>query len=88
MRPGSLTLDEPSLMRDAALADAGLAYMWEARVRGDLASGHLVSVLLTGCHRRRGSASIIPTAATCRPLCALSSTCSVDVTHTPDFPPE
>jgi DNA-binding transcriptional LysR family regulator len=43
--PGSLTLDEPTLMRDAALADAGLAYMWEARVRGDLASGHLVSVL-------------------------------------------
>jgi DNA-binding transcriptional LysR family regulator len=43
--PGSLTLDEPSLMRDAALADAGLAYMWEARVRGDLARGHLASVL-------------------------------------------
>jgi DNA-binding transcriptional LysR family regulator len=43
--PGSLTLDEASLMRDAALADAGLAYMWEAHVRGDLASGHLVSVL-------------------------------------------
>jgi DNA-binding transcriptional LysR family regulator len=43
--PGSLTLDEPSLMRDAALADAGLAYMWEARVRGDIACRHLVSVL-------------------------------------------
>ena len=43
--PGSLTLDEPTLMRDAALADAGLAYMWEARVRADLACGHLVSVL-------------------------------------------
>jgi DNA-binding transcriptional LysR family regulator len=43
--PGSLTLDEPSLMREAALADAGLAYMWEARVRGDLTGGHLVSVL-------------------------------------------
>jgi len=43
--PGSLTLDEPTLMRDAALADAGLAYMWEARVRGDLARGHLVCVL-------------------------------------------
>jgi DNA-binding transcriptional LysR family regulator len=43
--PGSLTLDEPTLMSDAVLADAGLAYMWEARVRGDLASGHLVSVL-------------------------------------------
>ena len=43
--PGSLTLDESSLMREAALADAGLAYMWEARVRGDLTRGHLVSVL-------------------------------------------
>ena len=43
--PGSLTLDEPTLMRDVALADAGLAYMWEVRVRADLASGHLVSVL-------------------------------------------
>jgi DNA-binding transcriptional LysR family regulator len=43
--PGSLTLDEPTLMRDAALADAGLSYMWEARVRADLACGHLVSVL-------------------------------------------
>jgi DNA-binding transcriptional LysR family regulator len=43
--PGFLTLDEPSLMREAALADAGLAYLWEARVRSDLACGHLVSVL-------------------------------------------
>ena len=43
--PGSLTLDEPTLMRDAALAGAGLAYMWEARVRADLACGQLVSVL-------------------------------------------
>jgi DNA-binding transcriptional LysR family regulator len=43
--PGSLTLDDPTLMRDAALADAGLAYLWEARVRADLARGHLISVL-------------------------------------------
>jgi DNA-binding transcriptional LysR family regulator len=43
--PGSLTLDEPSLMREAALADAGLAYMWEAHVREDIVSGRLVSVL-------------------------------------------
>lgn len=43
--PGALTLDEPTLMREAALADAGLAYMWEPRVRGDLACGDLVSVL-------------------------------------------
>jgi DNA-binding transcriptional LysR family regulator len=43
--PGVLTLDEPTLTRDAALADAGLAYMWEAHVRGDLARGDLVSVL-------------------------------------------
>jgi len=43
--PGSLTLDEPSLMRDAALAGAGLAYMWEAHVREDIGSGRLVPVL-------------------------------------------
>jgi DNA-binding transcriptional LysR family regulator len=43
--PGSLTLDEATLMREAALAGAGLAYIWEARVRDDLARGHLVSVL-------------------------------------------
>ncbi len=43
--PGVLTLDEPTLTHDAALADAGLAYMWEAHVRGDLARGDLVSVL-------------------------------------------
>jgi DNA-binding transcriptional LysR family regulator len=43
--PGTLTLDEPTLMRDAARADAGLAYIWEAHVRNDLAQGELVSVL-------------------------------------------
>jgi DNA-binding transcriptional LysR family regulator len=43
--PGSLTLDEPSLMREAALADAGLAYLWDAHVRDDLAKGRLVAVL-------------------------------------------
>jgi DNA-binding transcriptional LysR family regulator len=43
--PGSLTLDEPSLMRDAALADAGLAYMWDLQVKADIDEGRLVSVL-------------------------------------------
>lgn len=43
--PGTLTLDESSLMRDAALADAGLAYMWEAYVREDIATGRLLPVL-------------------------------------------
>jgi DNA-binding transcriptional LysR family regulator len=43
--PGTLTLDEPSLMRDAALAGAGLAYMWEDQVREDIESGRLLSVL-------------------------------------------
>jgi DNA-binding transcriptional LysR family regulator len=43
--PGSLTLDEPSLMRDAVLADGGLAYLWEEHVSADIASGRLVSVL-------------------------------------------
>jgi DNA-binding transcriptional LysR family regulator len=43
--PGVLTLDEPTLMREAALADAGLAYLWDAHVKDDLESGRLVSVL-------------------------------------------
>jgi DNA-binding transcriptional LysR family regulator len=43
--PGELTLDEPSLMRDAALAGAGLAYLWEASIAQDLADGRLVPVL-------------------------------------------
>jgi DNA-binding transcriptional LysR family regulator len=43
--PGSLTLDEATLMHEAALADAGLAYILEARVRADLECGRLVCVL-------------------------------------------
>jgi len=43
--PGTLTLDEPSLMREAALADAGLAYMWEAHVKEDITTGRLIPVL-------------------------------------------
>ena len=43
--PGVLTLDEPTLLREAALAGAGLACMWEARIAQDLAAGRLVSVL-------------------------------------------
>jgi len=43
--PGVLTLDDPSLMRDAAIAGAGVAYLWDASVRDDLAAGRLVAVL-------------------------------------------
>jgi DNA-binding transcriptional LysR family regulator len=43
--PGVLTLDEPTLARDAALAGAGLAYMREAWIAQDVAAGGLVSVL-------------------------------------------
>jgi DNA-binding transcriptional LysR family regulator len=43
--PGALTLDEPSLIHEAALAGAGLAYMWEPSVAADIASGCLVPVL-------------------------------------------
>jgi DNA-binding transcriptional LysR family regulator len=43
--PGVLTLDDPSLMRDAAIAGAGVAYLWDASVKDDLAAGRLVSVL-------------------------------------------
>lgn len=43
--PGTLMLQDPSLMRLAALAGAGLAYVAEWRVEDDLASGRLVSLL-------------------------------------------
>ena len=43
--PGGLTLDEGGLMREAALAGAGLAYIGEPSVREDLAGGRLVTVL-------------------------------------------
>lgn len=43
--PGVLTLDDSSLMMDAALAGAGLAYLSEWSVRGHLASGALSAVL-------------------------------------------
>jgi DNA-binding transcriptional LysR family regulator len=43
--PGVLTLSEPTLMREAALASAGLAYLRKAWVAQDVAAGRLVSVL-------------------------------------------
>jgi DNA-binding transcriptional LysR family regulator len=43
--PGALTLDEPSLMRQAALAGAGLAHLWEAPIASDIEGGRLVRVL-------------------------------------------
>lgn len=43
--PGQLTLDESELMRQAALAGAGLAYLSETAVVADLESGALVEVL-------------------------------------------
>ncbi|HEX4182757.1 MAG TPA: LysR family transcriptional regulator [Caulobacteraceae bacterium] len=42
---GMLTLNDPTLIRDAALAGAGLAYILEAWIAEDLAAGRLVSVL-------------------------------------------
>jgi DNA-binding transcriptional LysR family regulator len=43
--PGTLLLDDPSLMRRAALAGAGLAYMADWRVADDVAAGRLVPLL-------------------------------------------
>jgi DNA-binding transcriptional LysR family regulator len=43
--PGVLTLNEPTLMRAAALAGAGLAYLRKAWIAQDVAAGRLVSVL-------------------------------------------
>jgi len=42
---GSLTLDEPSLVRIAAKSGVGLGYVMEADVRDDIAAGRLVQVL-------------------------------------------
>lgn len=42
---GSLTLDEPSLVRIAAQEGMGLGYIMEADVRDDLSAGRLVRVL-------------------------------------------
>jgi len=42
---GTLTLDEPQLMLDAARAGLGLAYLAEFNVAEDLATGHLERVL-------------------------------------------
>jgi DNA-binding transcriptional LysR family regulator len=43
--PGVLALNEPTLMREAALAGAGLAYLRNAWIAEDIAAGRLVSVL-------------------------------------------
>jgi DNA-binding transcriptional LysR family regulator len=43
--PGSLTLDEMTLMMEAALAGTALAYLSEWSVAGHIAAGRLVSVL-------------------------------------------
>lgn len=45
---GSLTLDEPSLVRIAAQQGAGLGYVTEADVREDIAAGRLVQVSRIG----------------------------------------
>jgi DNA-binding transcriptional LysR family regulator len=43
--PGSLVLDESSLIHQATLAGAGLAFLWEWLVRDDVVSGRLVQAL-------------------------------------------
>jgi DNA-binding transcriptional LysR family regulator len=43
--PGTLTLDEMTLMKEAALAGAGLAYLSEWSVRDAIAAGALIPVL-------------------------------------------
>jgi DNA-binding transcriptional LysR family regulator len=43
--PGELTLDAASLMREATLAGAGLAHLWDAGVADDLRQGRLIEVL-------------------------------------------
>jgi DNA-binding transcriptional LysR family regulator len=42
---GTITLDEASLTRTAALEGIGIGFVWEADVREDMASGRLVRLL-------------------------------------------
>jgi len=57
---GPLTLDDPGLMREAALAGAGLAYLADWYVRDDLAAGRLVRVLQDWTPSYRGLALYYP----------------------------
>jgi len=57
---GPLTLDDPGMMREAALGSAGLAYLAEWYVRDDLAAGRLVRVLLDWTPSYRGLALYYP----------------------------
>jgi DNA-binding transcriptional LysR family regulator len=57
---GPLTLDDPGLMREAALADVGLAYLADWYVRDDLAAGRLVRVLQDWTPSYRGLALYYP----------------------------
>jgi DNA-binding transcriptional LysR family regulator len=57
---GPLTLDDPGLMREAALAGVGLAYLAEWYVRDDLAPGRLVRVLQDWTPSYRGLALYYP----------------------------
>ena len=57
---GPLTLDEPGLMREAALAGTGLAYLADWYVRDDLAAGRLVRVLQDWTPSYRGLALYYP----------------------------
>jgi DNA-binding transcriptional LysR family regulator len=47
--PGALTLDEMTLMQEAALAGAGLSLLSEWSVAGHIAAGRLISVLDDWC---------------------------------------
>lgn len=57
---GPVTLDDPGLMREAALAGTGLAYLADWYVRDDLAAGRLVRVLQDGMPSYRGLALYYP----------------------------
>jgi DNA-binding transcriptional LysR family regulator len=57
---GPLTLDDPGLMREAALAGTGLAYLADWYVRDDLAAGRLMRVLQDWTPSYRGLALYYP----------------------------
>ncbi|MHC2107821.1 LysR family transcriptional regulator [Methylobacterium sp. WL64] len=65
---GSLILDDMGLIAEAARMGAGLAYVFEAQVTDDLASGRLVRVLADWCPRFPGFFLYYPSRRLMRPV--------------------
>lgn len=65
---GNLILDDDGLIAEAARRGAGLAYLFEAQVAGDLASGRLIRVLEDWCPSFPGFCLYYPCRRLMRPV--------------------